>query len=175
MSSSIRYSNSTSCIDFLNGLVEASVEMSSDGSNGDCIVHYGGQYSMFKMLVKLVNGKRDGLATLMKNDVPCMKFEYRDGVLTDRVEIVNEEGIIDLTERLSDIGGIGEMTAEPLSIEMCESESSIHDFLVSIMKQAEVSLVVCDIETGNEYGVILFNEKCYAMKWRRRSLLLRQM
>ena len=36
---------------FLSGFVEASVEKPADGLNGECTVHYSGQYSKYEMIV----------------------------------------------------------------------------------------------------------------------------
>ena len=35
----------------VNGFVEASVEKPADGLNGECTVHYSGQYSKYEMIV----------------------------------------------------------------------------------------------------------------------------
>ena len=51
--------NDTSNGGFLSRFVEASVEKPEDGLNGECIVHFSGQYSDAVMNVKMVNGKRE--------------------------------------------------------------------------------------------------------------------
>ena len=65
-------SNDTFGSGFLSGFVEASVEMPADGLNGDCIIHYSGQYSNYTMQVELLNGIREGDAVIMKGDIPYM-------------------------------------------------------------------------------------------------------
>ena len=59
MSSNIIVTIAASSSGFLSGFVEESVEKPSDGLNGDCIVHYGGERSKYKMRVQLVQGKRE--------------------------------------------------------------------------------------------------------------------
>lgn len=45
---------------FLSEFTETSMERPRDGLNGDCVVHYGGQYRDCEMHVKLKNGKKRG-------------------------------------------------------------------------------------------------------------------
>ena len=93
-------SNDTSSGGFLSGFVEASVEMPADGLNGDCIVHYSGQYSNYTMRVKLLNGIREGEAVIMNDDTPYLKLVYRNGVLTGNMERLNQFGTTDLKGQL---------------------------------------------------------------------------
>ena len=51
MSSNINFVNDASNGGFLSGFVEASVEKPADGLNGECTVHYSGQYSKYEMIV----------------------------------------------------------------------------------------------------------------------------
>ena len=155
MSSNIQLTKCAINGGFLSGFVEASVAMPPDGLNGECVVHYGGEHSEYKMKVKLVNGKRDGGAVILNEDVPYLRVMYKNGVLTGKVERLTQEGCYEVTE-------------EMVSAELCDSESSIRDFLVSLSKQDD-SMIVHDINTGEEYGVILSNEKCYTLKWSRRE------
>ena len=67
---------------FLSGFVEASVEKPADGRNGECIVHFSGQYSDSVMKVKMANGKREGIAEIAMDGVPYIKLEYRNGRMT---------------------------------------------------------------------------------------------
>ena len=143
--------NIASGCDFLGGLVETSVEMPPDGLNGECVVHYEGENSKYKMKVMLVNGKREGKAVIMNNGIPYMILEYKNGVLTGNVEVLSQEERVEVIEEL-------------VSADLYDNEDGIRDFLVSLAKQND-SLVVYGIDTGEEYGVILSNEKCYAMKW----------
>ena len=93
-------SNDTSSGGFLSGFVEASVEMPPDGLNGDCIVHYSGQYSNYTMRVKLLNGIREGEAVIVHDETPYLKLVYTNGVLTGSVERLNHFGTTDLKGQL---------------------------------------------------------------------------
>ena len=96
MNSNIEFVNDTLNGGFLSGFVESSVEKPADGRNGECIVHYSGQYSDCVMKVKLVNGMRDGEALIVNDGVPYLKLTYKNGVMTGSVERMNQYGIIDL-------------------------------------------------------------------------------
>ena len=87
---------------FLSGFVEASVEKPADGLNGDCIVHFSGQYSDSVMKVKMVNGKREGIAEIAMDGVPYIKLEYRNGRMTGIVERMDDRGVVDLKGHLID-------------------------------------------------------------------------
>ena len=100
MSSNNTPSNDTSSGGFLSGFVEASVEMPADGLNGDCIVHYSGQYSNYTMRVKLLNGIREGEAVIVHDDTPYLKLMYVSGVLTGNMERLNQFGTTDLKGQL---------------------------------------------------------------------------
>ena len=82
MNSNIEFVNDTLNGGFLSGFVEASVEKPADGLNGACVVHYAGQYSDSVMKVKMVNGKREGIAEIAMDGVPYSKLEYRNGRMT---------------------------------------------------------------------------------------------
>ena len=81
---------------FLNGFVEASVELPADGLNGDCVVHYGGDRSEFELMVTLVNGVREGEAMIVNDGVPYLRMDYKNGMTTGDVERMNHYGIVDL-------------------------------------------------------------------------------
>ena len=51
----------------LRGFVEKSVELPSDGLNGECRVVFGDGHSDCEMKVSMVNGKRKGEAMILKN------------------------------------------------------------------------------------------------------------
>lgn len=53
-----------------SGFVESSVELPPDGRNGKCIVHYEGCHQKYELIVKFVNGMRDGKALLVNDGVP---------------------------------------------------------------------------------------------------------
>ena len=96
MSSNIELVNTELNGGFLSRFVESYVEKPADGRNGECIVHYSGQYSECVMKVKLVNGLRDGEALIVNDGVPFLKLTYKNGVMTGTVERMNQYGIIDL-------------------------------------------------------------------------------
>ena len=87
---------------FLCGFVENKIDKTANGLNGNCIVHYGGDHSMYTMMVKLENGKREGDAMMLKGDIPFLKLEYTNGVLTGNIARMNDAGLIDLRGRLID-------------------------------------------------------------------------
>ena len=52
MSSNVRLTDKNTSDGFLSGFIESSVEMSPDGLNGECIVHYRGEHSNCKLNVR---------------------------------------------------------------------------------------------------------------------------
>ena len=58
---------------------EEMVEKPENGQDGDCIVHYAGDCNNYMMKVKLVNGKREGKATIWKGENPLIYLEYKNG------------------------------------------------------------------------------------------------
>ena len=100
MSSNIKFVvNNTNCA-FLSGFIESYVEKPRDGLNGECIVHYSGQYRNYTMTVKLINGVREGRAVIVNGSVPYLRVEYKGGSLTGVVERMNSSGSIELRGRL---------------------------------------------------------------------------
>ena len=81
-SSNVRQTHKPTRNGILSRFVEASVEMPLDGLNGDCVVHYSGQYNNYKMIVPLMNGVREGKAVILHNGLPTLKRYYTNGVLT---------------------------------------------------------------------------------------------
>ena len=81
-SSKMHYAEKPTRNGILSRFVEKSVEMPLDGLNGDCVVHYSGQYNNYKMIVPLVNGVREGKAIILHNGLPTLKYYYTNGVLT---------------------------------------------------------------------------------------------
>ena len=77
---------------FLSGFVEVNVEKPADGLNGECIVHYGGKYSQYRMKVPIVNGIRNGMALIDNNGTPYIKLEYRNEEVTGNVERMDING-----------------------------------------------------------------------------------
>ena len=77
---------------FLSGFVEVNVEKPADGLNGECIVHYGGKYSQYRMKVPIVNGMRNGMALIDNNGTPYIKLEYRNEEVTGNVERMDING-----------------------------------------------------------------------------------
>ena len=100
MSSNINFVNDASNGVFLSGFVEASVEKPADGLNGECTVHYSGQYSKYEMIVSLVNGVREGEAIILNDGIPFLNLEYERGLLTGAVERMNDHGIVELRDHL---------------------------------------------------------------------------
>ena len=87
---------------FLSGFMEASVEKPADGLNGECLVHYSGKYNKCMMKVKLVRGKRDGLAMILNDGVPWIRLTYCNGAITGKVERLNKWGMVDMRGVLVD-------------------------------------------------------------------------
>ena len=102
MSSNITIAFEASDDCFLSGFVEASVEKPADGMNGECLVHYSGKLSKCMMKVKLVRGKRDGLATILNDGVPWIRLTYCNGTITGKVERLNKWGMVDMRGVLAD-------------------------------------------------------------------------
>ena len=102
MSSNIEFVNTALNGGFLSGFVEASVEKPADGLNGECIVHFSGQYSDSVMKVKMANGKREGIAEIAMDGVPYIKLEYRNGRMTGIVERMDDNEVVDLKGHLVD-------------------------------------------------------------------------
>ena len=102
MSSNIELVNTELNGGFLSRFVEASVEKPEDGLNGECIVHFSGQYSDAVMNVKMANGKREGIAEIAMDGVPYIKLEYRNGRMTGIVERMDDNEVVDLKGHLID-------------------------------------------------------------------------
>ena len=92
--------NNTTSNGFLSGFIESSVEMPVDGSNGECIVHYAGEHSKYEMIVRLVDGKREGEAMIVNDGMPYLRLHYERGSLTGVVERLNELGLLDMRGHL---------------------------------------------------------------------------
>ena len=100
MSSNVRLSDKNTSNGFLSGFIESCVEMPADGLNGECIVHYGGEHSKCKMIVTLVDGKRDGEAVIVNDGMPYVKLHYERGSLTGVVERMDRHGLLDMRGHL---------------------------------------------------------------------------
>ena len=96
MSSNEHIADNATSNGFLSGFIESSVEMPVDGSNGECIVHYAGEHSKCKMMVTLVDGKRDGEAMIVNDGVPFIRLRYEGGSLTGVVQRMNDYGFVDM-------------------------------------------------------------------------------
>ena len=87
--------------DYLWDFEEANVEKPADGLNGECIIHYMGNFDGYTMKVKLVNGKREGEAVIYNdNGNPHIKLYYEDGKLNGTVEVMNDKEIIEVRGHL---------------------------------------------------------------------------
>ena len=93
--------NSTSS-GFLSGFVEGYVEMPPDGLNGECYVHYQGEHSQCVLMVRLVNGIREGEALMVNDGMPYLRLHYEKGSLTGVVERMNDNGIPEMRGHLVD-------------------------------------------------------------------------
>ena len=102
MSSNVRLTDKNTSDGFLSGFMESSVEMSPDGLNGECIVHYAGEHSKYELVVTLVEGKREGEAMLVNDGVPFLRLGFKQGSLTGVVERLNEYGLLDMRGHLED-------------------------------------------------------------------------
>ena len=100
MNSNIEFVNDTLNGGFLSGFVEASVEKPADGRNGECIVHYAGQQGKYKMKVKLVNGMREGIGTIMKEGAPFIQVEYHRGLASGTVCRMDDYGMVEMRGHL---------------------------------------------------------------------------
>ncbi|KAK8820052.1 hypothetical protein WA538_002150 [Blastocystis sp. DL] len=100
MSSNIEFVNDTLNGGFLCGFVEASVEKPTDGLNGACVVHYAGQQRKCKMKVKLVNGMREGIGTILKKGAPFIQVEYHHGLVTGTVCRMDDYGVVEMRGQL---------------------------------------------------------------------------
>ena len=100
MSSNIEFVNDTLNGGFLSGFVEASVEKPADGLNGACVVHYAGQQRKCKMKVKLVNGMREGIGTIMKEGAPFIQVEYHHGLASGTVCRMDDYGMVEMRGQL---------------------------------------------------------------------------
>ena len=87
---------------YLYNFVKGGIEIPVDGSNGDCVVHYEGKYEGYTMKVKLVNGMREGEATIFKENNVYMKLNYRNGELNGAVERMDKLGRIKMRGFLVD-------------------------------------------------------------------------
>ena len=85
---------------FLCWLIESSVEKPIDGLNGNCIVRYGNKDSKYMMRVKLVNGLREGMGTIMKEGVPFIQIQYHNGLVNGPVRRMDDYGVINLKGHL---------------------------------------------------------------------------
>lgn len=73
-----------------------------DGRNGNCVVRLGGRYKGCEMEVKLVNGVREGTATVKSGGFRRMTFEYHHGSVTGLVELYSETGKVIMRGHLKD-------------------------------------------------------------------------
>ena len=76
------------------------MELPSDGLNGDCIVHYSGDHSNCEMKVKLLNGMREGVGTIMKDGSPFIQIEYHSGAANGSVYRMGDCGKVELRGHL---------------------------------------------------------------------------
>ena len=77
---------------YLWGYEEGKIEKPADGLDGDCVVHYVGMHTEQIMKVKIVDGMREGEATIFNNGIPYMKLNYRHGKLNGSIMKLNKSG-----------------------------------------------------------------------------------
>ena len=82
--------------DFFFSYNEGTIDKPADGLNGDCVVHYKKEFEGYTMKVKLVNGKREGEAIVLKEGTIQMKLNYRDGKSNGKVEVMDDSGGVQL-------------------------------------------------------------------------------
>ena len=85
---------------FLSGFVETGLEKPADDVSGDCIVHFSRYIDTFDMKVKLVNGKREGEAIMLKNDASFIRLVYSNGVLNGPVERMSNQRFVEVHDYL---------------------------------------------------------------------------
>ena len=68
------------------------MEQSGDGLNGESVGYYREGNDEYTVKVKLVNGKKEGEAEVLKNGKPNITMEYKSGLLDGKIEIVDEYG-----------------------------------------------------------------------------------
>lgn len=85
---------------FFNQYNERTIELPINGDDGNCVVHYEGDYSDYVMKVNLVNGKREGKATIWNGEKPIVHLEYKNGELNGLMEVMDESGEVRLRGRL---------------------------------------------------------------------------
>lgn len=100
MKPTITLSKSISNCSFLRDFKEDSIEPPPDGLNGDCVVHFSGEHSLYEMHVTLVNGVREGSAVILNDGLLWMRLEFNGWSLTGRIERLNEYGMVELRGQL---------------------------------------------------------------------------
>ena len=81
---------------FLTNFVRGEIERPPDGLNGDCVIHYVGKCDGHEMMARLVNGKREGKATIFNKGVLFMILNYKDGRLNGEIKKLNQYGGIQM-------------------------------------------------------------------------------
>lgn len=84
----------------IQSLQRVSVKQSNDGVNGESIGHYRKGNDEYTIKVKLVNGRRQGEAEVLKNGKPNIRMEYDYGFLNGKINIVDEYGNVELIGRM---------------------------------------------------------------------------
>ena len=79
---------------FLCNYEEVEIEKPSDGSNGNCIVHYGSAHRNYKMHVNIRSGVREGEAIITKSNIPHLSMNYIHGSLNGTVSRLNSDNMV---------------------------------------------------------------------------------
>lgn len=96
MSVNIIFTKDLARTGFLRDFVESSTDYLSGQENGDCIVHFTGDYEKYEMHAKLVNGKKEGNAVMLNDGVLYLKLTFADDQLTGSVDRMNKFGFLSL-------------------------------------------------------------------------------
>ena len=77
------------------------VEKSGDCVKEECIIHYGGNYKGVIMKVTVVNGKREGVALILRGDSLFYRLEYVNDILNGVIELYKGGGELVVRGHLS--------------------------------------------------------------------------
>ena len=87
---------------FLRDYVESSTDYPDGKTNGDCIVHFTGDYAKYEMHAKLVDGKKEGNAVMLNDGVLYLKLTFAEDQLTGPIDRLNKFGFLSLHGNLVD-------------------------------------------------------------------------
>ena len=85
---------------FLCDFVVSSSDKPDDGLNGECTFHYMGAHKNCELVVTIVDGKKEGKAFMLKDDVPWLKLYFSNNELTGAVERMDDFGLVKMRGNL---------------------------------------------------------------------------